>query len=252
MNYLDLTSKDLKVVVVNSPYDQWSNPIVRELFTNTVGLKINSYGKFYPMGTIPVDTTDFVGTHLLICIEEFNKIKPIATYRSITWQRCMETCLNFPLQNILETSNALDHLSVLKEIMNNHEKNPSALVYQSGWAIDAQVKENRTLVKDVKDIMTAIVALNSWEEGIKETVGAGSTLVKADKYFASWGASGFSINGTELPNVKMTFYHNVEAKIITIPSSYSSHTHEQANRWKAMWDSRMAFDFKNKYELNAA
>lgn len=228
--------KNVRIVLLECPYDQWSE--VSELFGRVVGLKIQSYGSVYPYGILPVDASDFVGDHLLLCREEGEKLHPFATYRSITLERVIIHRLKFPLQNMLEGCKAETHLKALRKIMARHGDKPDTLAYQSGWTIDPALRADKEVGAEIKSMMTALVCSYSRHNGLKEIVGAGSCRFKADQYFMKWGFEGFSDETGELPLLKVPSFYDEESRIIRC-TQFSAYSLEESARWQELWNNRL-------------
>src|SRR5262249_37783257 len=137
----------VQIVVLDNPFRIWSNPVVQDLFVKAIDLKIRGYGGIYPEGVIPVDTNEFVGTHVLVCRKRGKKLFPITGFRSISLQRCDQHFLAFPSLAIARNSGAPRHAEVVQSIMDRCRKGRIRLEYFGGWTIDPAFRKERDQVE---------------------------------------------------------------------------------------------------------
>src|SRR4051794_13077167 len=108
----------LKLAVINCPYDNWDNSSVRDLFCRIIGLKLAGYRGKHPYGALPLDTTDFVATHVAIGIDEgLQGFRPIMAYKTVTQERCKIHNLPFPALTLARASGGDAHARKVEEIL---------------------------------------------------------------------------------------------------------------------------------------
>ena len=52
--------RNIRLVVIDCPYESWHAPFPRELFAKMVDLKLRGFKSHYSHGVLPLDTTDFL------------------------------------------------------------------------------------------------------------------------------------------------------------------------------------------------
>ncbi len=231
--------QSLRFVVLETPYDQWENPIAREMFGRMALLKLNGYRKEYPYGVLPLDATDYVSTHLLICTEEpGGPLKPIAGYKSLTLQRCYIHNLKFPLLNYMSESTAPLHASAVKHILERHQHLGNQLAYNGSWTVDPDIRSDRTFVSQLKELMMGLGVRFCQAYGITTLLGAGAVLNKADKYFRGWGYTPLKGgDGVELPAVSLPAFFDRQVQVIHL-DQFNESALENAERAKSLWENR--------------
>ena len=65
-----IAHRRLRFVILDCIREIWSLPEVRTLFQNIITLKLEGYAATYPDTLIPLDKSDFYGTHVLVCTED--------------------------------------------------------------------------------------------------------------------------------------------------------------------------------------
>jgi hypothetical protein len=100
---------NLQIVVLESPYDNMNDPLVRDLFSKIVQLKIEGYRLVYPYGVLPVDSYDFIATHHLVCREINGSYQVLMGVKYITLKKCLTHNLPFPGIALLRTAKAVSH-----------------------------------------------------------------------------------------------------------------------------------------------
>lgn len=120
----------LKIVILESPFDNWSNPFVGEFLKDLIGLKLRGYGHEYAYGVLPVDGADLFSTHLALCREEDNrKLKPLMAMRWTSLKKSRQHHMNFPGMSLLFQAGATEHMRSLEKIITDVDARNSDLFY---------------------------------------------------------------------------------------------------------------------------
>lgn len=199
----------LRLVIIDNPSRNWGNPLVRDLFHKVVGLKLKGYGKEYEQGVLPIDTTDFIGTHLTICQERGGALEPLIAYKSISLERCREYQPNlpFPVLAMTQVASAKDHEEYVRRKIEECIRTGKGLRYCSAYTIQPEVRENRILVQRLKQMLVAVQINFLRMTQTHESLLMGAMRFKVDQMFRSWGYKDIELDGRTLPpfNVKSIF-----------------------------------------------
>jgi hypothetical protein len=101
-----MKDKQLRVVVLESPYDTWELPQVEKIFSDMIGIKLRGYGRQYPYGVLPVDGADLISTHLLLCDKD--SLQPIMGIRWTSLNKCRAHYITFPALSLVQQAGAPD------------------------------------------------------------------------------------------------------------------------------------------------
>ncbi|MGZ5279528.1 MAG: hypothetical protein ACXWC9_06280, partial [Pseudobdellovibrionaceae bacterium] len=102
-----IRSQNLRFVVLKSPFQIWTqleNDTFKDLFHDMVRLKLQGYGLEYPRGVLPVDTSDFIATHLLVCKEEGSRLRPIMGFKTTSFADCEHHQIAFPALGLVQAA----------------------------------------------------------------------------------------------------------------------------------------------------
>jgi hypothetical protein len=172
---------DLKLVVLEQPYLAWNRPGVPELFQKVISLKKSGYGPEYPENVIPLDQSDFFGTHLLVCTEAEGGLIPVAGYKATSLSRCRKHDFEFPSITNLKSS-GVDHLiPALQQIIANCDD----ISHDNAWTMNPSIRNDKELVSRVKAAFTTLGVFYHAELGTKEWITCGVKRFKTNDFF-SW------------------------------------------------------------------
>ena len=111
-NVFPIHRRKLKIVVLEAPYDSLKEKHAPDIFGKIISLKLQGYGPEYPYGTMPVDTNDFIATHLAVCVEDGSELKPIMAYKTVQQRKCRAHGVQFPGQYLPKISGAEMDLAI--------------------------------------------------------------------------------------------------------------------------------------------
>lgn len=155
-----------RIVQLINPYEQWSNPLVRELFVQTSTLKINGYGRKYPNGVIPVDTNSWFCDHFLLCREsDSGELQPIMGFQRVTLERSRKHYQPFPAHGLCKEADSHRHIEVVEKLMSRFDERPNKLSYTGCFTIDPELRTDRDLMGELSRLMVALHYLFHKEEG---------------------------------------------------------------------------------------
>jgi hypothetical protein len=231
----------LQIVMVESPFQSWHLPEVPNLFKNTIELKQSGYAHHYPNGFLPVDATDFVGIHHLICQKIKNEFIPLAGFRSITLEQCNIFHLPFPgLAGIANDPGTELHCAYVQEQLARISKNNLSVTYGSSWTVHPFARKNRAQAELLKDIARAMLFTYQTEHGIDEEIGMGVTApkVRTDLYFSELGYEPAKYQGVLLPR----FNHaemGPESVALLHRVNFTPFAQAAGKRYRALWENRI-------------
>lgn len=228
----------LRIVVLDNAWMKWSNPEVREFFCKIVGLKQAGYGKEYPESVLPVDASDFVGTHFAVCIDGRNGLEPVMAYRSITKARADAYTQTLGGLHFVQSLGAIEHEQAIKNILEDCERRGVNISYDSSWTIRPDIREDRELTLHLREIMQAMHTLYHAGSEVPEVIAVGATRFKMERLYEYWGYNALSLNGKELSRLTAPSHAGSEAIVFHL-AKIADRAVEDAHRFRSMWDERI-------------
>lgn len=232
-----MRSNDLKLVLLNYPKQAWDDLQVQEMFCKMVALKFRGYAGKYQGDAIPVDSTDFVANHQLICKQASNgELIPIAGCKTLTYEVCQNHNLKFPLLGLLENTQFDQQRRAIKAVLD--AKPQSSVAYHSGWTIDPDIRRDRNLVTQIKDCLMGVFPHYLNEQGITDLIAIGVLKVRSDKDFGAWGYETLKLDGKPVDIVRCPAFFLEPALPIHL-QTLTSAALEMASKWRSAWHSRI-------------
>ncbi len=231
-------ASDLKMVTLECPYDAWDNPELVRLFSQTVGLKLRGYRKVYDYGVLPVDTTDFLATHHLVCTQEGGQLTPLMGFKAITLSRCKMHNVAFPLTGILGSSGARTHLDVLEEELERAKREDRDVAYASSWTILPEARENAMFASILTRHFIAMMTLHFESLPGALRIACGSVTHKTDQLLCRMGYERMMNGEQELPPFEQASLMGEKAVVLRC-DRYSAEAERIAERYRQAWNERL-------------
>lgn len=242
---------ELKLVILDCPVDLWNEPqqgrFAQEMFQKMIALKLRGYGAEYSDRSLPVDTSDFVGTHLIYCTETEAGLQPVTAYRSISLQRCDRFHLEFPLLEMAKKAKAFGHAEVVEKAIQKCRKEGKSLRYCSSYTTDPLARQNRDLTDVIKSLGCGVHMLYHEAKRTDESLMLGVTKFKVDKMFERQGYKPVILRNEVLPAFNVSYFDNCEVKMVFL-ERFSAFSEEMAQKAKNLWNSRIELAVSNTDE----
>ncbi len=238
-----MTAK-FKIVVLECPYDTWDDPLSKDMFHKMVQLKMIGYKREYPYGVLPVDTSDFVATHHLICLDERGELNPVMAYRTVTLERAKLHSMSLPVLNLMNMIGAKEHAEKIQSIITNCEKQNKSLVYASSLAVHNDHKGNA----DLRTALRTIHVLYHKDAKIDEIIAGGVIRFKMDKLYEFFGYSDLEWNGKVLPPVAVPFVFNEVTGFYHL-RKFSEEAMNLAEANRKLWENRITISKSDSVPL---
>lgn len=249
-NVIRLDNKhSLRIVIIKNPFKLWHEGHIddfKSIFHEMIGMKLRGYGVEYPYGVLPVDTTDFFATHLLVCQESKNSnhsnalssLTPVMGFKSTLLSDCLTHQVKFPALSLVEAGGQQSHIERIKKIMRNCETHNNKLAYTGSWTIEPNFRKNRPLTKILVELFQAMYVHYHQEENISEVITGGTVRFKADLLLGNLGHDPISLNEKTLPPIEVQHLFGEKVQVLHL-KSFSQAAQSVANRYFADWNSRI-------------
>ena len=231
----------LRIVVINAPYDTLDDPLTQELLGKLVALKIAGYQKEYPYGVLPVDTGDFVGTHLIVCEELDGKLSVLMGYKSISVERCETHHLKFPIFHLLEFDPLENYRQAVRDVLSEAASKGESVAYNASWTISPEVSRDTDLRKTCVDLTVAMMYFYYTEYKIPNIVAAAIRRFKVDRLKIFIGYNYLKLGETVLPPVMLPTFFNEVASVMHL-REFTPEAIELSMRYLTLWEKRITLE----------
>lgn len=249
-----MKAKQFKLLILDSPFENWGNPQVESMFSKMVTLKKQGYGGCYATGVLPVDTTDFLSTHVLLCEKDGeNNFTPIMGYKTITLEKCRQYNLNFPGLSLVQNAKMPVHTQVVQSIIERCEQEQRGLAYLGSWTVNPGYRHRTLLKKELKEAFMAFYRMVYREQNVAEVLIGGTLRFKTEKLFSELGHRPLSLDNQPLSPIHVA--HLVKEPVLVMHSSnFNDASSEAEKKWRSVWDDRLiiANEISQKAQKRAA
>jgi hypothetical protein len=240
---------DLQVIVLEKPYETLNDDFGRQMFAGVMALKIRGYLAIHNEGAMPVDTTDFIATHLIVTRKNDPINNVLMAYKSTSYLDCEKFKLAFPFTQLLKNAGHPNCSLEMDRILAECAAKKEDLSYDTGWTICPSVREDKELQGVLKEMLTMFVVNHHKDYNIPHWVTLGILKVKTDQYFLKMGLDEIS----DQPILSHPLLHLTDARaVIAKDNIYSLFTHSTAKKYKSMWDDRITIESSKKNQKIAA
>jgi hypothetical protein len=231
--------ESLRLVVLDCPYETWNDPPVREWFGKMVALKLMGYQKEYPWGILPLDGSDFIGTHLMVCEEREGQLLPLLAYKSISLGRCRIHQSTFPVLGLAMGCRSERHVAALEAILARHEADPSRLSYDGSWTIHPEARRDQQRTTLLREIMQAVHVLHHERRGTQEFLSLGAVRFKVEQFLGFWGYRPILDLSGVMDPLRLHAYFNEKVMMMHLVGEFSPAARALAEKYRSLWGSRI-------------
>ena len=236
---MNALKEKFRMVVLDYPINLIDDPFVRDLFCKIIKIKHTGYMTAYHPDVIPVDKSDFVGTHISLCIEEDLQLNPIFTYKSISYDRCLKHVFEFPGLSLMKSDGNPSCVHRIEQILNENNKVPHWVSFDSAWAQDPNVRLNKSPETKLflREVAMACGVWHHQEFEIPHMITCGVKQVKTDLFFLNMGLEPL----TDLANFTQSNLFGAAA-VIFYNNTFSKFAIECSKKHITLWNEKLLID----------
>jgi hypothetical protein len=232
---LKIAGLPIEIVILRCPFMNMDNPLTRELFIKMMHLKYKGYGNRHLAGTLPLDATDYVADHPLVCIrDERLGLIPITGSKVISYETCKFFNLDFALESCFKKGNNTVHLETLYKIINDSQDNNNKIAYHGGYTIDPHLVKTDEERAIVRELFIASTTLYFKENNITELLGFGVPKFKTEQFFYHWGYERCSVQGTQLDSFPVYFLPGNDGILMHL-KEFSNSVLDISDKYRFIW-----------------
>jgi len=225
--------ESLRFVTLDCPLERWRDPDVRAAFAEMVRLKMLGFSAQHAAGIMPVDTSDFIASHVLTCVDWHDGLHIASAFRTISTERCREFNLTFSAESLAIAADAREHAAAVREFVgeNGH------VGYLGSWTIHPSARDNPSLRAALRDDFALGCVLAHEEAGLPRMVVGATLRFKVDRLLSGVGFRPLSRRGEALPPINVRHLHGEPVLLMCrdeagVPS--------QAEALRGRWSARVA------------
>lgn len=234
-------NSNFKILVLDCPYDSWETDETREWFGKIIKLKLTGYRREYPYGVLPMDTSDFIATHLVIAIEKKGQLEPVMAYRSVSHDRCQKHSLSLPVLSLMKQLSATQHAEEIQEIIERCEAQKKRVCYASSLAVAEEYAGH----PELKEILKMINVCHTKEDEVGEILAGGVLRFKMDRFYTFMGYRKLAHNGNLLEPLQIPFACNEITGFFHL-KDFSPEAKAVAKKYEYMWHDRIILGKQKK------
>ncbi|MGK5085055.1 hypothetical protein WDW37_17335 [Bdellovibrionota bacterium FG-1] len=242
---LDGINRNLRVVVLDCPYDTIQNEQTQGLFAKLAALKIAGYQAEYPYGALPLDTTDFIAVHLLLCEERSGNLLPLMGFKSVTAKRCAIHNIPFPAHGVLRGNDLPEYEKALDEIISTSRSKGQEIAYNSSLTVHPDARHDKQLRQLCTDMTVALFVKYYQEYKIPNVIAAATLRFKVQVVKEFAGFEYLSLNGSPLPPFDCKPFFGEKVALMHL-RQFRDEAKFWANRYSCLWDNRLTISTQKK------
>lgn len=219
----------IKIVTLNNFYRSVHDELARRLFVEMLRLKAEGYGPDYPEGFLPIDSTDYVVTHHLICREESGAFVPVAGLRQAHLSVCDHYSFTLPFLALVEEAAGWDQAKVLRGMINDHRVTGKTFISSGGFTIRRDLRSDVASSAYFCELIAALTCMDHVEHGGATMIGGGVVRFKTEKFWGRVGYAPIQTAGRVLPPVHVATANGevVIAMSLEKPSDWAWNCYEK-------------------------
>lgn len=240
----------LKAVIIDCPIKHWNHPVVQEMFHKVINLKLSGFHSKMPDNYLPVDTFDYIGTHIVGCKEyEDGSLHPVMGFKGITLERCLHYGQNFSGRGSLSSVQSDIHKSALDRYIEQSLNEGHTLGYASSFAIDPELRRREKL--EAMQLLFPLLPFYIRAFNLSRLIVNGSTKSRTNITFRKLGFHPLLHAGEVLPPLRIPAFQNEEFEVMTLESC-SLECEASASANQELWDNRIEISEKALQSLEPA
>ena len=237
-----------RVVVIPSPYKDWSSEQMKKVFCETLAMRIAGYQGEYGPKALAVDGADFIGTHYLICREESGGgLTPLMGFRSTTLADYEYYGLSFGCLSLVRAAGAQPHIEAVEKIINSCRLNSKPIAYVSSFTSRPELRRDPASQHLAKDAFKALIVHAHEPSGTRILSGC-SVKYKVDQLAAFLGSTPVHTEKGDLPLVSTPFIVNEPVRLMYLKEC-SKEAVQEAETWRFAWERRITLPHASEQGL---
>ncbi len=169
----------ISFTVLHHPFLYWDQPETQAAMLEVIDIKRRGFGKYYDAHRVlPLDTYDWIGTHIITFTEIDGMRRPIMSYKFIEKATCEQYGL--PFNGLALFNSASDaHKRSAEVIIESASRRGMSIGYTSSWTVDPDFRVNPGSHELLTELSVASHVLHTKTFRVNESLIGGSVKAKA-------------------------------------------------------------------------
>lgn len=235
---------NMKLILVENALTTWNEAPTKAIFNDVVAIKSEGYGRSFndPLLVIPFDVFDFVGTHVLVYLDD----KLVMLYKNVFLHDCKRMNLTFPLHNFVRTGGGEQHKSAYAKFF--EEFGSKRIAYNSHLTVSNEAASNPEVLHTCLSVLHALAYHYRQHYAVDYSFMLGTYHAGTHKTFQKMGAKPFAGLGP----INLDFYDNREAMIMLCDRNFSQKTIGLAREYESLWQDRTVISADSYKKIKVA
>lgn len=237
LNFSKKINPRLKIIELKCPYASYKDDeSVRKFYELMVCLKLEGYFSRHRRGCQPVDDSDFIADHVLICEETAEGLIPLLGSKFLPRDICQNNNIDFTIAKLMQDISFTQHYEYIAlETMRafNERKRVS---YHGSWTMHPDINKH-PIRNQLKDIFAAISVHYCNDQGINELYGIGLPKLKTDTFFYNWGYERAKRGASILEEFPVKFLHSMPGVLMHL-KNFNEFANQLAHEYRSLWENR--------------
>jgi hypothetical protein len=189
---------------------------------------------------MPVDGSDLISDHILVCSEEKNgDLKLLMGAKSLPYEICDLFHADFTIEKMFKSGGNKKHLDHLYRIIESCKNSSKKLSYYSSWTILPEARKDPKMVNTLKEIYAAFTYFYHRDQQISEIVGIGLPKFKTDTFFNQWGFESVQVTKPEEEKLILPSFGGIDAVFLHL-KSFSTYALDMAQKYENLWKNKIS------------
>ncbi|MBB6097543.1 hypothetical protein HNR42_000960 [Deinobacterium chartae] len=224
--------QDLMLIELEAPIERWDDPEVRRHLGEIIALKRDGYRQYYDFPVAPVDTLDYVSTHLLTCRRSSGEL--LMAWRVTTCAQTERYGLSFPPDTYAAQWPQLgQHLGRARE---RAAESGGTLAYCSRWTARPSLRRDRRLFVHLGELASAQHAAIREHQRIAESFMSAVRRLHLEGLYARNGFEPLRLGDVDM-EVRVPHLRG-ETCLLMHCQETSAWSRQVALRWEELWTKR--------------
>lgn len=228
----------IKFVVLDCPYFHLEREETQRLYSKLLNLKIEGYRSEYPVGVMPIDLTDLIATHILICEEVDSGFVPISGFKSVSYERCLKFQLKFPVFDLFREQSFPKHERAIQLLMDQCIRKGQNLCYNSSWTISPSVRQIPEFAKWIRELTVASFIFYYEQIQSKPVLAAAVERFKVHRLKSEVGFRPLTHQGEVLEAFASPAFFGEKLLLMSL-SQFAGGSFERVQKFRELWEKRM-------------
>jgi hypothetical protein len=230
-----MNPRDLKVIILDNPYDQLADALVQKIFPKCLELRVRGFRSRYDDGVLPFDTSDFFATHILVGTGSLDNFSALLGFKQFTLSRCEHFKATFAPLALMKQLNLTEHAGVIESILGRCRKESREISYLGSLVMNPEVKTDKVMSSYLLDLFIVLQYFFANEFNIQEGI-VGTTLrFKTDRLARTLGYKPLASGDKILDPVAVPFAQN-DLSQFHHRIGFAKATQDLALNFKEVWE----------------